>query len=1347
MDITNFMPSQKNNPARAVPKAAALSLRGLTLAPVSGWENCAPPITVKRGTTRQIGRMELHEQGMVGISKMHCTLEAQASCLVLTATATFDVIVVHTFTSEDKSAETFRRLEKGESVSLEPGDRIYMAVDPRFVVARTPPSREHCAYAFKVVAATADEVAAAAAPAQAAGAASTTPSHTPATQDPAASAAASATTSGLNTTPRKRPASWPLPGSGSPKAPKQAAAQMTAKHDDRMVVDQHAHLASLTQPPNSTSTAATRSPSNPAQPTAGRSSGERVTGTAEPAGASLEGTPAPKTDRQQKRNSGSSRLLQTPSFAVGDHVHVNRRYAKDGGAGRIKAINETGELFTVKYTMGGTEKNIPRKALEVESDCDPVGSPHCSPEEAKQLSRRQRRRTSASSTEDSSPASSTSASKVPLRGRAQKPAPDTSKGKRKGLASSAVALKTETGVAASATAARTGPSPHSMKVTGESRKAGRSDVGRRVEVHWTAGESGWYGGTIRGFVSEQFRVEYDDGSEELEALGEGETFFPDPAEETQCQKPPKPSELVLVHDSQLKMPLVCRVVGARPDSGCRVRFIGWSRQNDITCWAKTSDKEPANAGAYLLDMTASNKQKAIRLNSQISKVDRAQGDIGRARLGSMVTADGLPDEERVWDVAIRQRSAKSDFQLMYLLADKKTWVPEEKLLSVDGRPLKGNVIDVGKVSRDAELDHAYHKNGYLRTVDPDCDAAGAGLAPTAVKDPLKPAAKVKSEVLFIAAYEEDWDDLTASEQDAARDLGWTSEQWDACEDPPARAQLWDDMGPEQRKAATVLGWDSTRWASAPTVSSLPLTDTCVAVDHSSESVHISASVRSTGIISLSVPLSHTSRRRSTSLNGNKAQHMALELDEAVGDDGDMANLPGFLHFIEHNAQLGSLPPKSVYEQLLAQLVDANACVGSPAPSVSSDRQDDDIQSHTFSQEMEDEELAEAQSRSSRRATQAQGALHATLHSLLRTVSRDVSDTVLVENRSAAAAPGWSAVSTRKGGDKTSTGPRQEDFQRFERSLSAVYSAVRTAAQPAKTAESAAVDACCGAALFLDYTTAVLADSSVKVGARVPETSMIWQLLYATNPSGSEGQIKQVLQLCIGIVQAASVAFAANDRLSPSMGDSGSDVDASRHHLWIAVTAAQRLLGLAVAVGATCHSSNMSYAEDDAIVSVTGGSSSLVIAPAQSSLLYQQYLGRLTTAPSKKLFFETLSHPALQMHMLDRVLCPGKQQHSGGGAAMWRRIFSWVHCPPDLRVSSTSCSQRQSKASSGAGQPARERIERLLILYSAAQKELQQAQHSESRHGGLTVVQPPEGFAEDLEVQQAHLITLLLTAVE
>jgi hypothetical protein len=471
--------------------------------------------------------------------------------------------------------------------------------------------------------------------------------------------------------------------------------------------------------------------------------------------------------------------------------------------------------------------------------------------------------------------------------------------------------------------------------------------------------------------------------------------------------------------------------------------------------------------------------------------------------------------------------------------------------------------------------------------------------------------------------------------------------------------------------------------------------------------------------------------------------MKLELDEAVGDDGDVANLPGFLHFIEHNAQLGNLPPKSVYERLLAQLVDPDACAGTGplAPSAGISKIDGDIQSHTFSQEMEDEELAEVQNRSSRKATQAQGAFHAILHGLLRNAFRDVGDAVLAENRSAAAAWGWSAVSTRKGGDSASSGPRLEDFQRFERSLSAVYTAVRSVAQPPSTVAAAAANACCGAALFLDYTTAVLADSSVKVGARVPETSMIWQLLYATNPSGSEGQIKQVLQLCIGIVEAGSVAFAANDRLSPSMGNNGNDADASRQHLWIAVTAAQRLLGLAVAVGATCHSSNMSYAEDDTTITVTGGISGSVIAPAQSSLLYQQYLGYLTTPQSKKLFFETLSHPALKVHMLDRVLCHGKE--SGGDAAIWRRIFSWVHCPSDLRVSAGSSSSRHvSQASSVVGQPERERIERLLILYSAVQEELHKAHLPEDK-SGLTVAQPPKGFAKDLEAQQNHLCALLM----
>ena len=484
------------------------------------------------------------------------------------------------------------------------------------------------------------------------------------------------------------------------------------------------------------------------------------------------------------------------------------------------------------------------------------------------------------------------------------------------------------------------------------------------------------------------------------------------------------------------------------------------------------------------------------------------------------------------------------------------------------------------------------------------------------------------------------------------------------------------------------------------------------------------------MISLRVPLCHASRRRSTGLaelDGNKAQHMKLELDDAMGDDGDAVNLPSFLHFIEHNAQIGNVPPKSVYNQLLLQLLDAEHL----APSVVRGSSEEScIQPHTFSQEMEDEEVAAAQNRSSRIAAQAQAALHATLHALLCSTSCDVSDASCT-----AAVSGWSAVAIRKGAERTGGGARQEDFQQFERSLSAVYAAVRTAAQTRGTVAAAAVSACCGAAMFLDYTTTVLADSRVQVGARVPQACMIWQLLHATNPSGSEGQIKQVLQLCIGIVHAASVAFAANDRLSPSMGEASGHVDGSRHYLWIAVTAAQRLLSLAVAVGATSHSSNMSAAEDD-----SGDGRGCVIAPAQSSLLYQQYLELLTTPESKQLFFETLSHPALQMHMLDRVLCPGKLPQSDGGAAMWKRIFTWAHCPPNLRASTQ---QRSSQASSGAAQPTRERIERLLILYSAAHAELRQAQCHES--GQPQPPAPPEGFTEDLETQQAHLSALLLTA--
>ena len=95
-----------------------VSLRGLTLKPIKGWEGCAATITVPRGTLRAIGRAELNRRGVVGVSKTHCTLDARASKLVLTATASFEVIVVHTW-NEDKTVETFRRLSSGAAAKAD----------------------------------------------------------------------------------------------------------------------------------------------------------------------------------------------------------------------------------------------------------------------------------------------------------------------------------------------------------------------------------------------------------------------------------------------------------------------------------------------------------------------------------------------------------------------------------------------------------------------------------------------------------------------------------------------------------------------------------------------------------------------------------------------------------------------------------------------------------------------------------------------------------------------------------------------------------------------------------------------------------------------------------------------------------------------------------------------------------------------------------------------------------------------------------------------------------------------------------------------------------------------------
>eukprot|EP01045_Picozoa_sp_COSAG04_P020658 COSAG04_NODE_2138_length_4717_cov_3.408402_2_plen_835_part_00 len=229
------------------------------------------------------------------------------------------------------------------------------------------------------------------------------------------------------------------------------------------------------------------------------------------------------------------------------------------------------------------------------------------------------------------------------------------------------------------------------------RKVTPADVGLCVEVP-IPNEHGvviWWGGTIRGFCDGKFRVEYDDGSpQKLEALEE-DVFFPDPLEEQRCQKPARPKELVMVHDPEEKMQFVCRVVGARPDDRLRVRFIAWQRHHDITVAPKARTK--AKGQQYLMEMTAAVQAQAQAFNEQIRKIDRARGEAARARIGSVVTAEGEEGPHTVKDVAIRKPTAKpkAPFAVFYQLQPETDetftkWVPEDKLLTLSGQALKGS---------------------------------------------------------------------------------------------------------------------------------------------------------------------------------------------------------------------------------------------------------------------------------------------------------------------------------------------------------------------------------------------------------------------------------------------------------------------------------------------------------------------------------------------------------------------------------------------------------------------------------------------------------------------------------
>ena len=1248
MDLRAFFKPKRASPKRASPPKpkSSAGLRGLTLKPIAGWEGCADDITVPRGTKKSVGRAELGRSGRQGVSKQHCTLEARPAALVLQATASFDVIVVHTFTGADKSAETFRRLARHDSVSLEPADRIYMTVNDAFQVGHAAPPKDMCAYAFKVVAATESEVAAAkkaaAAPAAAARTGATlTPEHS--------AAAAAAATQPYGGTPNAAP---PVSSAGKRAADAAGLSAGGASKSPRT----SSALSALETAAASSAAAAepslTQAPAALSQPIPQQIPQQSSTPASE--APAPQDTPADQTEKERKKAQNRARMLK-----------------------------------------------------ELASDRGYVGDAQVSPEEAGKMDRRQRRRRSpkeepkAANPLAAANRKSDEAARSSMRSGAPKPA-----------ARSKSAPESKSSPAAAAAASGGALSPEDK---GELRSAERSDIERRVEVHWPEPEPNWFGGTIRNFSGEKYRVEYDDGSVHMESLGEDETYFPDPMEEKKCQKPPTPKELVLAFDSELKMALVCRLMGGRPDGGIRVRFIGWSRQNDRTVWPKA---KAGKRGAYLLEMTAANKQKAQTLKNNISKIDQAQGDIARSRIGSVVTAGGLSGEQRISDVAIRSAVSGGKLEVLYMLSDKTTWLAESKLLTVDGRSMNGQA------------------NPKPSPVMPE-PLAPEPPHPAETAD-AKAAAGVekeeKAEIPYVVAFQEDWCDLTPDERAAARELGWNPERWDEGEDPtgdePSCVELeWAGMAESQRTAATVLGFDESNWP--PVMPSADLNDE----EDPAEAPTQYYSQLGPGPL---VPCNRSLQSKQWRVARNTAgQHLLLEMEEAVGEEGDLAKLPGFLQYVAHNAELGIVPTKKVYDVLVAQLVDPDN-IDLTGNAGALDETLGDIGGSpsqvTFSQEMaemqeEDEnegiDLDEAKhlARTRRSDARRQGALHANLQNLLISTSTtdQAEDAAL---GAAVLASGWSAVSQARVG--TGSAPNAEDFKRFERSLDRCHSAVRAVdgAQPEATLSQAQVKrdaACGGGALFLDYTSAMLAHGCSEVGCdTVKQSSLLWQLLHETNPSGASGQIEQVLRHCVRIIDAASLVLAAREQLAPSMAALPVTAGVAGQ-MWVMVTAAQRLLGLAVLAGSL---------------------------PRLSGALYQAYLIDLKTPQSKQLFVETLPTAGLKMHLLDRLLCPGKQK---ANETVWVRLLSFKHCPSELRAPTSSAStasgpsRRAAASATGASKDSRERIPRLLLLYAAAQGELQGSgtKEVESREVGMNLESDRERFAGSLLAQQTYLATLLL----
>ena len=282
-------------------------------------------------------------------------------------------------------------------------------------------------------------------------------------------------------------------------------------------------------------------------------------------------------------------------------------------------------------------------------------------------------------------------------------------------------------------------------------------------------------------------------------------------------------------------------------------------------------------------------------------------------------------------------------------------------------------------------------------------------------------------------------------------------------------------------------------------------------------------------------------------------------------------------------------------------------------------------------------------------------------------------------------------------------------------------------------------ACDGAALFLDYVVAAFAATS----SDEPQETMLWRLLHETNPGGATRHVERILKRCGEIVDAAAEALAPLQSLGlPSALPAGRYAG----HIWMIVDAAQRLLQQIVGMD---------------LPPSFGGPP---VSPALNTSLVQMYRVQLKTAQSKQLFLETLRSPELRLHLLDGLLCTGDQRRG----SLWQRVFSWAHCPSQLRAPSSS--RRVSDSSTSLEPRAREQVNRLLAFYAAAHSALQQ---QPERIGALSVKDlksalhsvnvdhshclekaelveklkgaqptPPSGFVAELERQQLHLGAML-----